>query len=188
VQRLRRAFQKRVRSIPAAKLVFVDESGATTSMTRTHGRAPPGERVVDTVPLGHWTVMTMLGAVRLEGPVAVMTVEAATDAEIFRSFVDAALIPSLHQGDVVVWDNLGPHRTVGLEPMLQAVGASLLPLPPYSPDLSPIEPGWSKVKEHLRTVKPRTPQALGKAAGEAFATITAEDAKGWFSHCGYAVH
>ena len=188
MQKLRRIFRKRAGAIAPKKLIFVDESGATTSMTRTHGRAPRGERVVDTVPLEHWTVMTMLGAVRLAGPVAVMTVEAATDAEIFRQFVQAALIPSLHRGDVVVWDNLGPHRAAGLESMLQAAGASLLPLPPYSPDFSPIEPGWSKVKEHLRTVKARTPEALSKAAGEAFATITPDDAQGWFRHCGYAVH
>jgi len=157
-------------------------------MTRTHGRAPPGQRVVDTVPQENWKVLTMLGAVRLEGMVAATSIEAPTDTAVFRCFLQDALIPQLHAGDVVLWDRLPAHRAADLEAALQAAGARLLLLPPYSPDLSPMEPGWSKVKEHLRTVKPRTPAAVGQAAAEGFARITAQDAQGWFRHCGYRVH
>jgi transposase len=170
------------------KLVFVDESGATTSMTRTYGRAPPDQRVVDGVPQGHWKVMTMLGAVRLSGPVALASVEAATDTDLFRCFVRDSLVPALHPGDVVVWDNLGAHRAADLAEQIADAGAELLQLPPYSPDFSPIEPAWSKVKQYLRSVKPRRPEALGVAAAGAFKTITSSDAAGWFRHCGYAVH
>lgn len=157
-------------------------------MTRTHGRAPPNQRVLGAVPEGHWKVMTMLGALRSLGMVAAATIHAPTDAEVFRCFVRDALVPSLHRGDVVVWDNLGAHRAADLRQMVQSAGARLEPLPPYSPDLSPIEPGWSKVKQHLRSAEARSDVALGDATVVAFNSITAEDARGWFRHCGYAVH
>jgi transposase len=167
--------------------VFVDESGAKTDLTRSHGRAPPGERVVDRVPQDTWKVMTMLGALSLQGMIAGATVEAATDQAIFQSFVREALLPQLHAGDVVIWDNLPAHRIPALKKLLRQAGARLLPLPPYSPDLSPMEPAWSKVKQYLRSVKPRTGEALRRAAAKAFTTITAKDAKGWFRLCGYRV-
>ena len=179
---------EKVKRIPAKKLVFVDESGATTDMTRTHGRAPPNQRVIGAVPNGHWTVMTMLGALRSSGVVAAATIHAPTDTDVFRCFVHDALIPALHRGDVVVWDNLGAHRAADLREMVRAAGAELEPLPPYSPDLSPIEPGWSKVKQHLRSAEARTAEALGQVSVAAFNSITPDDAKGWFRHCGYAVH
>jgi transposase len=188
VRALRRAWLREVESIPPKKLVFVDESGATTGMTRTHGRAPPNERVVGSVPHGHWKVLTMLGALRLEGPVAAAAIEAATDTEIFRCFVRESLVPALRRGDVVVWDNLGAHKAADLGRTVGSAGARVLPLPPYSPDLSPIEPGWSKVKQQLRSAEARTPGALTQASAEAFESITPEDAAGWFRHCGYAVH
>lgn len=188
MQKLRREFQKKVQAIAPRKLVFVDESGASTGMTRTHGRAPRGKRVVDRVPQENWKVVTLLGAVRLGGMVAATSIEAPTDTAIFRCFVQEALIPQLHAGDVVLWDRLPAHRAADLEAALRKAGASLLSLPPYSPDFSPIEPGWSKVKDHLRSAKPRTPVAVGQAAAEAFASITAQDAEGWFRHCGYGVH
>ena len=188
MQALRRAWLREVESIPPKKLVFVDESGASTSMTRTHGRAPPNERVVGSVPHGHWKVLTMLGALRLDGPVAAASIEAATDTEVFRCFVRDGLVPALRRGDVVVWDNLGAHRAADLGLAVESAGARVLPLPPYSPDFSPIEPGWSKVKQHLRSAEARTPEALSHAGTEAFASITPDDAAGWFRHCGYAVH
>ena len=187
VAELRREWVERVRKVPAKKLVFVDESGATTGMTRTHGRAPPNARVAGAVPHGHWKVLTMLGAVRLGGMVSGACIEAATDTEIFRCFVRRALVPVLRRGDVVVWDNLGAHRAADLTESVRAAGADVLPLPPYSPDFSPIEPGWSKVKQHLRSAEARTPEALRKAGADALATITAADTEGWFRHCGYAV-
>ena len=172
----------------AKKFVFVDESGANTSMTRTRGRAPRGERAEGSVPNGHWSTVTMIGALRLEGLAAAATVDAATDGPVFRSFVTDALVPALRRGDVVVWDNLSPHKAAGVAEAVESAGASLMPLPPYSPDFSPIEPMWSKVKQALRTAEARTPQALGEAAASAFASVTASDARGWFAQCGYCVH
>lgn len=174
--------------IDPKRLIFVDESGANTAMTRTRARAPRGQRAVGAVPHGHWKTMTMLGALRLTGPVAGVTVDGPTDTEVFRVFVTDALAPALHRGDVVVWDNLAAHKAAGVTRTLTARGARFLPLPPYSPDLSPIEPEWSKVKQVLRTAEARTPEALGQAASRAFAKITASDARGWFGKCGYGVH
>lgn len=128
----------------------------------------------------------MIGALRLEG--MAVTVDAATDTAVFDTFVRQALVPALRPGDVVVWDNLGAHKSRQVREELMRVRASLMPLPPYSPDLSPIEPGWSKVKGHVRDAEPRTVQALGQAATEGFASITAADACGWFEKCGYCVH
>ena len=185
---LRRAWRQRVAAVPAGDLVFVDESGANTAMTRTRGRAPPGERVVGRVPQGHWATLTMLGALRLEGVVAAATVPCATDTPVFASFVAEALVPALRVGDVVVWDNLSPHKAAGLAGLVASARASVLPLPPYSPDFSPIEPCWSKVKQFLRSAGARDEQSLGEAAQRAFASITAADTRGWFQGCGYCVH
>jgi len=157
-------------------------------MTRSRARAPRGQRAVGAVPHGHWKTMTLLGALRLQGPVAGVTVDGPTDTEVFRVFVTEALAPALHRGDVVVWDNLAAHKAAGVIGTLAACGARFLPLPPYSPDLSPIEPEWSKVKQVLRTAEARNPEALGQAAAHAFAAITASDARGWFGKCGYCVH
>jgi transposase len=99
-----------------------------------------------------------------------------------------ALAPALRPGDVVVWDGLGPHKAERVKRELEAVRAELMPLPPYSPDLSPIEPCRAKVKGHVRDVEPRTPDALGRAAAQGFASVTASDARGWFANCGYCVH
>jgi transposase len=187
VKSLRKKFRRRVAKVNPKKLVFVDESGANTAMTRLCGRAPSGKRVVGAVPHGHWKVLTMLGALRLDGPVAEATVEAPTDTDVFRTFVRESLAPALQPGDVVVWDNLAPHKAAGVKEIVESKHATVLPLPPYSPDFSPIEPGWSKVKQDLRTAEARTADALGEAAGSAFARITPSDTRGWFAKCGYRV-
>lgn len=188
MRRLRRAWRGRAAEVPAEDLVFVDESGANTAMTRTRGRAPPGERAVGRVPHGRWSTLTMLGAVRLGGVVAAATVPAATDTPVFAAFVSDALVPALRRGDVVVWDNLTPHRPAALAALVASAGASLMPLPPYSPDFSPIEPCWSKVKQFLRSAGARDESSLGEAAQRAFASVTADDTRGWFEECGYCVH
>ncbi len=192
MKRLRRAGRREAAKVDPHKLVFVDESGANTAMTRTRGRVARGERVPGAVPHGHWQTLTMLGAIRLGGLAAAATVPSSTDSDVFRAFVEASLVPALHVGDVVVWDNLSPHRAAGVAEAVRAAGAELMPLPPYSPDFSPIEPCWSKVKEWLRAAGARSPDALGEAAGEAageaFAAVTADDARGWFESCGYIVH
>jgi transposase len=188
VRALRGHFKKRVAAVDPAKLVFVDESGINTAMTRTRGRAAPGERVQGAVPQGHWKTLTMIAALRLQGMAAAVTVDAATDTDVFGAFVHDALVPALHPGDVVLWDGLAPHKAQQMQREIEQAQARLIPLPPYSPDLSPIEPGWSKVKGHVRDVAPRTAEALGNAAAEGFGNVTAADARGWFKKCGYCVH
>ena len=174
--------------MPPEKLVSVDESGATTAMTRMRGRGLKGERVVGTVPNGHWQVTTILGALRADGIAAAMTIPAATDTDVFMAFVDRVLAPALRPGEVVLLDNLGPHKVVGVKEAIEAAGARVLYLPPYSPDLQPIEPCWSKVKERLRAIGPRTQQTLNAAIAGALDTITPADSRGYFRKCGYAVY
>ena len=154
-------------------------------MTRRYGRAPKGERVYGAVPLGHWEVTTMIGALALDGVRACFTVDAATDADIFQVFVEKVLPPALRPGDVVIWDNLPAHKHPGLETILASGNATLLPLPPYSPDFNPLEQCWSKVKEFLRSAQARTSEALEQAMAQALSMVTASDARGWFQHCGY---
>lgn len=181
---MRQRWRRAARPIDRDRFVFVDESGANTSMTRTRARAVRGRRAVGAVPNGHWKTLTLLGAVRRKGMLAAATIAAPTDAEVFRTFVRDALVPALRPRDVVVWDNLSAHQASGVIEMIQSAGASVLPLPPYSPDFSPIEPCWSKIKQHLRTAQARTPEALGAAATHAFSTVTPQDARGWFENCG----
>lgn len=157
-------------------------------MTRTWARAPKGERVAESTPQGHWKVLTTLGAMSLRGMVATMTIEAATDADIFDAFVEHVLCPKLEPGDVVVLDNLSAHKAASIAEKVAARGAELIYLPPYSPDLNPIEKAWSKFKQYLRSAKARTAEALHQAVTEALNTISAANAQAWFAHCGYRTH
>ena len=155
-------------------------------MTRRFGRARRGQRVHDAVPKNWGRNVTVLGSLSSQGLEAVMTVEGATDAAVFRTYVDQILVPTLKPGDVVVMDNLAAHKVEGIGRAIEAAGASLMYLPPYSPDYSPIEPCWSKLKTALRAIKARTREALDSALAHVIDTVTASDAKGWFTHCGYA--
>jgi transposase len=157
-------------------------------MTRAWGRAPRGERIAEATPQGHWKVLTTLGAMSLRGMEAAMTIEAATDGEIFTAYVEQVLCPKLKPGDVVVLDNLSAHKVAGIDEKIEACGARLLYLPPYSPDLNPIEKLWFKLKQFLRAAKARTAEALDQAITEALRTITAQNAQAWFRHCGYRIH
>lgn len=154
-------------------------------MTRLWGRAPKGERVVESTSQGHWKVLTTLGAMSLRGIDAAMTIPSATDGEVFRAYVEQVLCPRLQPGDVVVMDNLSAHKVAGIRQLIEDCGAQLLYLPPYSPDLNPIEPAWSKFKQFLRAAKARTSEALDQAITEALKTITADNAAAWFRHSGY---
>jgi len=157
-------------------------------MTPRFGRAPTGVRVEDAVPRNFGRNVTVLGALSCKGLDAVMTVDSATDAQVFRTYVNNVLVPTLQPGDVVVMDNLSAHKVAGIEEAIESAGARLIYLPPYSPELSPIENCWSKVKTSLRKAKARTRDALDAALNEAINCITANDAKGWFNHCGYPLH
>ena len=149
-------------------------------MTRLYGRALHGERVNDTVPGGHWKMLTILGALDRTGILAAMTVEAATDREVFLAYLDHMLCPKLRPGHMVVMDNLSAHKVDGVRQRIEARGASLLYLPPYSPDLNPIEKAWSKLKTALRAEGARTVDALHSAVANLLPTLTANDAQAWF--------
>ncbi len=149
-------------------------------MTRLYARCVGGGRIAETTPGGHWKTVTLLGAIRLSGMLAPMTIEAATDAEIFFAYVDRALCRELKPGDVVVMDNLSSHKVQGVRERIEAAGAELLYLPPYSPDFNPIEKAWSKLKQYLRAAKARTPEQLQQAIAEALRSITPHDAAAWF--------
>jgi len=154
-------------------------------MTRDRARAVRGTRVVDRVPRNRGTVTTMLGALGADGMRALMTYEGATTGEIFALFVQEALVPTLRPGNVVVMDQLGAHKIKRVREMIEAAGARLLFLPPYHPDLNPIENAWSKVKTALRRIAARTRDRLEEAIFSVCWDLTARDAAGWFQHCGY---
>ena len=157
-------------------------------MTRRYGRAQFGRRVADAVPKNFGLNVTILGALSCTGLDAVMTVEGATDTAVFRAYVEQVLVPTLVAGDIVVMDNLSVHKVSGIREAIEATGARLIYLPPYSPDYSPIESCWSKLKAILRKAKARTREALDEALTQAIEHISQSDAKGWFNLCGYAVH
>jgi transposase len=170
------------------RLKFIDESGINLAMTRLYGRAPRGERAQGSAPQNYGQNVTMLGALSCTGLGAVMTVEGATDSDVFRAYVQEVLCPTLREGDIVVADNLSAHKAAGVQEAITAQGARMLYLPPYSPDLNPIELCWSKIKTCLRAAKARTREALDEAVTRALATVTEADARAWFAHCGYVLH
>ena len=178
----REEFIARIATIAPERLIFLDESGVTTSMTRFYARSVGG-RIHEATPGGHWKIMTILGAMSLEGMIATMHIEEATDADIFLAYVEQVLCPALKPGAVVVLDNLSSHKVSRVEQLIRAAGAELLYLPPYSPDLNPIEKAWSKLKQLLRAAKARTKEALEQAITEALKLITPENARAWFRLC-----
>ena len=149
-------------------------------MTRGYARAPRGQRVHAAVPGGHWKIVTILGAMDHRGMLATMTIEAATDREIFLEYLDQVLCPKLRAGHVVVMDNLSAHKVEGVRERIEACGASVLYLPPYSPDLNPIEKAWSKLKQGLRAFGARTEPALHQGVAQLLPSITPQNATAWF--------
>ena len=191
----RAAFDERVREIDPRRLVFVDEAGVTTHMVRTHARAPRGRRAYGTAPAGRWRRLTVLGALAADGVAGAMSIERATDTAVFLAYLDHVLIPELVRTKpdaVVILDDLSPHQAPAVRQRCAAAGPELILLPRYAPDLNPIEPMWAKVKAALRaaaarTAAARTAAALETALGEALAGVTADDARGFFRGCGYAL-
>jgi transposase len=170
----------------ARRLVFVDESGFHTSMTRLRARAPRGRRAYGKVPRNRGKNTTLIAAITLEGAMgAPMTVEGGTDALAFEAYVEHFLAPALCEGQVVVLDGLGAHRTEKVRELVESAGADLVFLPSYSPDLNPIEEAFSKIKQLVRKVGARTREALVEAIARALAAVTLEDVAGWFTHAGY---
>lgn len=186
-RRQRREFREKVAGVEPQRLVFVDEAGANTAMTRTHGRAPEGERVPGAVP-GSWTTLTLICGLRLSGVTAPLVFQGATDTTTFEAFVGQALVPQLHPGDVVIWDNLKPHKAKSVVEAVEGAGARVIPLPPSSPDYSPIEEMFSKVKGALKSAAARTTDAVTTAIGTALQDVTPENILGWFhSRAAYAM-
>jgi transposase len=188
VQAQRQAFDQKMARVDPAHLVFVDETGATTALDRPYGRAPAGTRVEAATP-GEWQNVTLIVGLRPTEVVAPLAFPGATDREAFESYVEQALVPQLQKGDVVVWDNLQPHKNPHVVEAIQAVGARVEPLPPWSPDKAPIEELFSKVKTYVRKVAARTFDTVVTAMGEALQLVTPKDICGWFrDRCAYAMH
>jgi len=188
VAEARRAWRDELAGIDLARLVFIDETGIDTRMTRPYARAARGERAVGKVPRGRRERLTVLGALGLDGVVASRGVAAATGTAVFLAFTEEVLIPALRERPdaLVVMDNLGAHEAEKVRAALDRAGLSHRYLPSYSPDMNPIEQAWSKLKARLRAVGARSKEALEAALGPALATITAQDARGWFRLAGYA--
>jgi transposase len=167
------------------RFVFIDESAVNDSMARQRGRCPRGHRLVESVPAGLWKTSTLVAGIRLDGVVAAMVFDGPLNGESFAQYVESTLVVELNAGDIVIMDNLPVHKSRRVADAIAAVGCILVFLPPYSPDLNPIEPMWSKVKLSLRKAAARTFDAVVAVTGDALRAITTEDCDGYFSHCGY---
>lgn len=181
-------FAERLKDVPLSDVVVLDESYATTTFTRPRGRCPVHQRLRQHIPGGHWKRLTILGAITVGGVVAAATTVSSTDADAFRTFVRDCLVPSLRPGMVVVMDNLAAHKVAGVAEALETAGCRAVYLPPYSPDMSPIEPIWSKAKSVIKSLEARTVDDLEAAVTLALEQVTAEDCRNCFADCGYSLH
>ncbi len=172
-------------ALDPARLVFVDECGTHTSMTRRRARAPRGVRARGVVPRNRGPVTTLLAGVSLAGMSAAMTVEGGTDTAVFATYLERVLLPALSAGTVIVVDNVGAHQPERIRRLVATAGCQLVFLPAYSPDLSPIEEAFSKIKALIKAAAARTRAALDAAIAAALAAVTAADVAGWFTHAGY---
>lgn len=169
----------------AQRFRFIDEAGVNRAMTRRYARAPRGERARGHAPLNYGKNLTIVAALGIDGLSAPMTMLGAINGAAFIAYVEQVLAPTLKPGEIVIMDNLGSHKVDGVRQAIEACGAAVLYLPPYSPDLNPIEQCWSKIKTALRRAAARTQEALEQALAEAISSIRSSDAQGWFRHCGY---
>lgn len=187
VARKREEWQRFQSEVDSRRLVFLDESGLKTNMTRLYGRAHKGNRCMDSAPCGHWETVTILSSVRLDGSTEGFVFEGAVDRKMFDAYIQEILAPTLRPGDIVVMDNLNAHKSSDACKAIYKRQAEVLFLPAYSPDFNPIEKMWSKVKQILRGIKPRTEEGLIAATATALSAVNASDAQGWFESCGYTV-
>lgn len=181
-------FAEQLKDVPLDQVVVLDESYATTTFTRLRGRCPRTQRLQAAVPAGHWKTLTMIAAITVKGVLTAGSIDAATDRDVFQTFVNELLVPTLQPGMVVVMDNLAAHKVQGIANAIESAGCRLVYLPPYSPDFSPIEPIWSKVKQELRTTAARQIPGLGDAIEAALASVTRQDCYNCFVDCGYTTH
>lgn len=173
-------------SLDPAKLVFIDETGTNTKMVRTRGRCPTHQRLIGKAPFGHWKTTTFTAGLRCDGITAAWVLDGAMDGQAFLTYVEKVLVPTLKPGDIVVMDNLPAHKVEGVRKLIEAVQASLLYLPPYSPDLNPIEMAFAKLKALLRQAANRTRQALWNSIGEVLNAFTPNQCANYLAHAGYA--
>lgn len=174
-----------MKPLDATRLVFVDESGSNIALTPLYARAPKGQRAYGSVPRNRGKNTTLLASLSVEGIGASMLLEGGTTAAAFEIYLEQILLPSLAPGQIVVMDNLSAHKGARVRQLIEERGCQLLFLPAYSPDFSPIEETFSKLKAHLRRMGTRTREALEEALAQALETVTSQDAHGWFAHCGY---
>jgi transposase len=180
-------YWRRVSGLDVRRLRFIDEAGVNLAMTRLYGRAPRGERVRESVPRNYGAQTSLISSLSLKGVAATMSIEGAVDTEVFDAYVEQVLGPTLKDGDVVVLDNLAAHRSSRIEEAAAECGATVIWLSPYSPDFSPIEMMWSKIKGAMKAAKARTREELEQALEAALKLVTKADCLGWFAHCGYEV-
>jgi transposase len=171
----------------ARRLIFIDETWAKTNMTRLRGRAPRGQRLIAKTPHGHWKTTTLIAALGLTGIRGSMVVDGAINGDVFEAFVERVLVPELRPGDVVIMDNLSSHKRERVRELIESRDAMLKFLPPYSPDLNPIEMVFSKIKQSLRSLAARTQETLWGAMQSVLDAVTVSDATNCFRHAGYTL-
>lgn len=184
--RKRARWRRHQGKLDPARLVFIDETWAKTNMTRTHGRAPKGARLLAKVPHGHWRTLTFLAALRADAITAPCVIDGPINGAIFLAYVEQILVPSLRQGDIVIMDNLGSHKSQAVRAAIRKAGARLIFLPPYSPDLNPIEQVFAKLKALLRKAGERTVEATWKRIGKLLEAFTAAECANYLTNSGYA--
>lgn len=185
VQQARHEWRRDQPVLDPKQLVFLDETWASTCMTRTRGRAPRGERCVASIPHGHWKTTTFLAGLRCDGLTAPMVADGPMDGALFLAYVRTFLCPTLRPGDIVIADNLSSHKVAGVKEAIEAVGASIRYLPPYSPDLNPIEKLFAKLKALLRKAAKRTIGAMWDEIGRLLDAFSADECRNYFAACGY---
>jgi transposase len=181
----RRRWRVWQRFMDPARFIFLDETGTATNMARRYGRSPSGTRLVAAVPHGHWKTTTFIAGLRQGGIIAPLVLDGPMTGPAFRAYVEQFLAPALTPGDVVVLDNLAAHKVAGVRQALAAAGASILYLPPYSPDLNPIEQLFAKLKTLLRKAAARTKEALWQSIGRLLEVYTPAECANYLSRCGY---
>ena len=183
--RARRRWRREQGKLKAARLVFLDETAVTTKMVRLRGRSRRGERLVGRVPHGHWKTVSFVAGLRHDRIVAPFVLDGAMNGDVFRAYIEQFLSPTLKRGDIVIMDNVSTHKVYGVREAIEAVGATLRYLPPYSPDLNPIEMSFSKLKARLRKLAERTLPGLCRTIGRFAVSLDPRHARNYFRHAGY---
>ena len=185
VKEARETWRANQPSLDPARLVFIDETGTTTKLTRLHGRCAVGQRLLGAVPHGHWKTTTFIAGLRTTGITAPFVIDAPTNRDVFLAYIQRCLVPTLTSGDIVIMDNLPAHKVAGVRSSIEAAGAQLLYLPPYSPDLNPIEMAFSKLKALLRKAAERSVADLWDRIGTSLDQFSSTECKNYFTHAGY---